>query len=312
MEEIKDFDTFYALKIAPVADELNAENKVVSQWGIGGFVCFVLAILCIIGNSTGFLEAGGIMLAIFFGCCTIASIYFYTKNDDKYIDDFKEKVIGEIIQYLQPGMIYKPGNYASSKEYKASSLYRTIYDNYDGEDYLEGNYKGVSFHCSQLETTYNVGGRNREIQVFKGLFFVAFMNSDLAAGTYIWPKGKEQLGASIADERYRLYPMPHVVRMNMGDAIFEKYFSVYSTDPSETAAILTERMMGLILQFKQQIKRDISLSFVTGRCYVTIPVNEGLLEPAGNLEDKEEIKKYFFTILLILSVINSLELAALA
>jgi len=313
MENIKDFDAFYALKILPVLDVLKAEDKQVNKWGIGGFISFALAVLCIIGNYTGFLETGGVMLAVFFGVCTVVSIYFYTKSDDDFNSDFKEKIIREIIQYLLSDVIYKPGNYTSSKEYKASSLYRHYFDYYEGDDYVEGQYKGVSFHCSQLDTSFDsLGRRNRQEQVFKGLFFVAFMNSNFAAGTYVWARGREQLGATIGDERYRLYPMPHVMHMKMNNPAFEKYFSVYGTDPSEAGSILTERMMALMLQFKAQIKRDISFSFVAGRCYVAIPIAEDLLEPATDIADKEEIKKYFFTILLILSIINSLELTELA
>ena len=68
-------------------------------------------------------------------------------------------------------------------------------------------------------------------------------------------------------------------------------------------------MMECLIQFKKQLKRNIGVSIVAGKCYVAIPINEDLLEPSGfGTDDREEIKEYFFTILLMLSIINQLQL----
>ncbi|MEI9955855.1 MAG: DUF3137 domain-containing protein [Ferruginibacter sp.] len=119
---------------------------------------------------------------------------------------------------------------------------------------------------------------------------------------------KTSFGVSIADERYRLLPFPQVYDMKMHDEIFDKYFFVCSTKPDEARKILDADMMRRLLEFRKQIKRKVVFSFVMGRCYVAIPIQEDLLEPTDSLDDKEEVKKYFFTVLLILSIINQLEL----
>jgi len=66
--------------------------------------------------------------------------------------------------------------------------------------------------------------------------------------------------------------------------------------------------MRRLLEFRKQIKRKVVISFVMGHCYVAIPIEEDLLEPSDSLDDKEAVKKYFFTVLLILSIINQLPL----
>jgi hypothetical protein len=94
--------------------------------------------------------------------------------------------------------------------------------------------------------------------------------------------------------------MPKVMKADCRNGEFEKYYSVYTTDRSEAAEIVTNEFMGNLLNFKKQIDRDISVSFVAGVCYVAIPFKENLFEPdADNLADREAIKKYFFTVLLI-------------
>jgi hypothetical protein len=99
--------------------------------------------------------------------------------------------------------------------------------------------------------------------------------------------------------------------MKMGDESFDQYFSVCSTNPAEARTILNTEMMSRLLEFRKQIKRRVVFSVVLGKCYVAIPINEDLLEPGDTVGDKEEVKKYFFTILLILSIVNQLQLTRL-
>ena len=149
------------------------------------------------------------------------------------------------------------------------------------------------------------------VTIFKGLFFVAEINKGFTAGTYIWTYGNQQTGGSLADERYRLMHMPNVYKIKVqdGGADFENNFLVYSTNPAEAGILMTTAMTERLVRFKNQINRDMAISFVAGRCYVAIVINEDLLEPSGfDTDDREEVKKYFFTVLLVLSIINQLEL----
>jgi hypothetical protein len=90
---------------------------------------------------------------------------------------------------------------------------------------------------------------------------------------------------------------------------FAKYFSVYTSYPAEAVAFLDEDMIQCMLNFRKQVNRDVQFSVVAGKIYVSIPINEDLLEPPSpDLDDKEKIKGYFFSILLVLSIINQLRL----
>ena len=311
IEQIRDFETFYTLKLQALLKDLKKQGKVARNWGISAIVSGTLAILLFIGNISGYLETPG-MIAGGFTLISIISIYLYTTKKDWYVDNFKETIIKEIISYLHPGIIYTPSKYISSKEYKASGLFRHRYDYYDGDDYLQGVYKNVPFHCSELHTQYDrtVGPMaNYETTIFKGLFFVADLNVSFWGNTYIWNRGEEQTGSSIAEKHYRYMPLPQVYKIRSDNDAFNKIYSVWSTNPLEAKNVLNNEMTERIVNFKTQVNRDISFSFVAGRFYVAVPFNEDLLEPlVSNAEDKEQIKTYFFTILLILSIINQLRL----
>ena len=106
--------------------------------------------------------------------------------------------------------------------------------------------------------------------------------------------------------------MPQVHYIEMNNSIFENHFCVYSTNPAEAKIIVDQEMMERIIKFKKQIKRDIRFSVVAGICYVAISINEELLEPSiSDPDNKEDIKGYFFSVLLIFSIINQLNLRRL-
>ena len=274
-------------------------------------VAGLLAAAFFIASITGAIDSYGWVLFLLFLVIACVSVYRYTKTEDNYIDDFKKNVIAEIVSYLNPGIVYKPEAYVSSKEYKRSCLYRKRYDYYEGDDLLQGKYKDVSFYCSELHTYYTSGVRSNYVTIFKGLFFVAGVNKSFVAGTYVWPRGEDQFARSIGEE-HRFLPMPEVIEMHMHYPEFEKYFCVCSTNPQEARSILTPAMMNLLVKFRKQLKRHICFSIVAGGCYVAIPIAEDLLEPSTDPSDKEEIKKHFFTVLLVFSIINQLELSKLS
>jgi hypothetical protein len=234
-------------------------------------------------------------------------VYFSAKYSDRYIDDFKEKIIGQIITYIYPSAVYKPMGFISKKEYKASGLYRRRFSHFDGDDYWECVYNGIAFHCSEIKTWYEDAGGTDHI--FKGLFFIGRINNSLGGGTYVWTKGHAQLPVSIADQHYRMYPIPHVQKMRIEHEKFNRHYSVYTTNIYEASLILSYSMLDHMVLIKEKLAKDIVFSFVAGKCYIAVPFDENLLEPSSKgVRDKEEIKKYFYSILLVFNIINKLEL----
>ncbi|MGB4846169.1 MAG: DUF3137 domain-containing protein [Ferruginibacter sp.] len=306
MEPVEDFEKFYSLRIQPHLDELGNEESSMYNWktftvltGMGAFISFFLFYLTV-------LPSGHILGAAMLVMCIIG-VYFSAKYADKYIDDFKEKIIGQIITFIHPQAVYKPMGFISKKEYKASGLYSRRFSHFDGDDYWQSVYNGIAFHCSEIRAVYS--GPTSSEPIFKGLFFVAKLSSNFTGGTYVWIKGSAQLPSSMADEHYRMFPLPHVQRMNTGHEAFSKQYSVYSTNVNEASLILSYHMMDHMLLIKERLQKDIVYSFVAGKCYIAVPFEENLLEPSKKgVRDKEEIRNYFYSILLVFNIIKKLEL----
>lgn len=311
METVNDFETFYSLKLLPYLEKLKQQRNEMYNWKMLGILSAVGAFLFFVSFQASMLS-DSLLLVCFFFILLVVSIYFYSKRSDQYLDNFKEKVIGQIITALNPTAVYKPMGFVSQKEYKASGLYRKKYTQFDGDDYWEGIYKNVAFHCSEIETNYE-DSTGKVQHIFKGLFFSARLRSNFRGGTYVWGRGEEQLPVSVTDDHHRMFQLPDVRRFDMGNSAFHQHFSVYGLDSSEAAYIIDQPMMQHMLRLKAKLQRKIVFSFVAGRCYVAVPIHENLLEPdPRDITNKETIKTYFFTILLVFSIINELELNRLA
>ncbi len=242
------------------------------------------------------------------------TVYKYSAKKNELRDTFKISIINEIISYLNPGAVYSPSKKMSSNDYKVSGLFNHIYNYFHGEDHVTGVYKGVRFYASELKTSYNAQGRNgRSVDIFEGLFFAAPLSGVFTKATYVWPSNDNQLSISLADEYFERYmSLPKVYYVKSNHIAFSKKFVAYTTSPSEARSILDNEMMERMVRFKTQIKRDVRFSFVDGICYVAIAIDEDLLEPSvSDPGNKENIKEYFFSVLLILSIINQLNLSRL-
>ena len=300
--QIENFERFYSEKLKPLLNNLEPENNDTSKWSVAAIAALLLCIACFIISESG--------AAIFFIILLIISIYKYFKKRDDYVNDFKETIIKEIIDYLNPGAIYKPLKMMSPVDYEKSGLYPRMYESYDGEDWVNGTYKNVTYYCSELETSRTTNAPRNSIQrIFKGLFFAAPVSYGYNT-TYVWPANDVQLPVTIADYHFkRFFSLPEIDPVDMNNPEFENYFAVYSNDYATARTIINDSMMERMVRFKNQIGRDVRFSFVDGICYVAIAIKEDLLEPSvSDPMNEENIKEYFFSILLILSIINQLDL----
>lgn len=303
---LSDFEKFFEEELKPYLQSLGLNRSAFLNWKYFTIASALLAIIFLLLYQFIKMKSG-LVIGLLLLAITLVGIYFTTRKNDKYIDGFKDNIISRIIHYISPEAIYKPSKYLSKKEYIQSGLYRRRFTQYEGDDYWKSSYRGVNFHCSELLVRYEDSTVANTI--FKGLFIEAGINNYYAGCTYVWTKGAPQLPASIADENYRMYPLPPVRKYSATIETFNHSFSVYSSNFLETEKILSFEMQEKMLLLKEKTGRNIVFSFVEGKFFAAIPMDEDLLEPTGNgLKDKETYKKHFFTFLLVFNIVRELEL----
>ena len=108
MTALEEFENFYTTELLPVMDKLKAECASADNWGyIALFSFFLFAALGIASLTQNGLHATGI-ISIAAGVLGIVSVYFYSKRNDTFSDDYKELIVKKIIDHVLPGTSYKP------------------------------------------------------------------------------------------------------------------------------------------------------------------------------------------------------------
>lgn len=300
------FEEFYTTKIAPYKNEYARKSRGANNKGWVASIGTIATILAFILFFR--MEEPELIMFVPFVllCVTIYFWYDYQVSENRFNNFFKEKVVGEILQFLLPGATLDPSSAMPEKYYKQSSLYRRIYHSYLGNDLVKAIYKGLQFQASEIKVERGTSRRRQET-IFEGVFMKVAL-AQIKGGTYIWPKRYVQLPRSLADEHYRMMPLHEVYRVETGSREFNEMFTVYSSFPQEANSILTaERMQGM-LNIRHQLKKPVRFSFVPGSFYASIANKEELLEAVDSLEDKDYIKNYFYSILAYPAIINQLRL----
>jgi len=301
MEEIKDFENFYSIIFKPTLSDLKFQNSDAFGWRIAGLIFLMFAIMCFFLSQI----TVGISLLIF----VLISIYKYKKKKTIFIKSFKETVTGEAIKYLEPGLIYKPDEYISPVDYEKSSLFRKIYDNYNGSGLISGYANNVHFFCSELETSYENPSKGKAITIFKGLFFAIPLKIYFPGAIYIWPKGDEQLTKKSIDDYYSLFPLNEVYFINLNDIVFENTFSVYSSNPENAASFINQEYRERLINLQAAAGKEIRFSILSGICYLSISRDDALVKPSFSNNDNIELaKEIYSSVQFILNAINQLNL----
>lgn len=306
MTPLESFEEFYKKDFLPAIPQLKKAANTADSMAFAGAGFILVAIFLFIVSPGIFSGYSGIIILLALVAAIIA-FYKYAKRRDAFDYRYKDLVVKKIIDKIIPGSVYKPDGYLSHKDYKASGLFRYYYDDYTGDDFISGVYNNVPFRCSGLETRYE----NNAI-IFRGFFYVFNISSMIRGGTYVWCSDFEQLPVSMMDD-YRMMPLPHVHRVPVNGKVFNDYFSVCSTLPSEAGWLLSTERLSQMIRLREAIQSPVVFSFVAGHCYVAAGSSEDLLEPGDfNPEEKEQLMKSYLVIYLIPEIINSLALHQLA
>ena len=85
---------------------------------------------------------------------------------------------------------------------------------------------------------------------------------------------------------------------------------MYSQDQIEARYLLTPALMEKILEFKNKSAKNIQISFVNSRLFVTLPYIRDLFEPKifGKIIGFENIQEYYEDLNLAVSLVEELNL----
>jgi len=243
---------------------------------------------------------------------------FYKINPlwKKYRAEFKEQVIKEIIKFINSSLSYSPTEKISQGEFVKCGIFKTQIDRYRGDDLVRGTIGSTQMEFSEIHaeyktTTVDSKGRRRTQwhTIFKGLLFSADFNKDFNVKTYVLTDTAEKMFGFLGTKLQKMNKSRGEL-IKLEDPEFESEFAVYSEDQVESRYILSPSLMDRILSFKKQTNKNIQLSFVDSRLYVTVPYSKALFEPKlfGEMIDFEDIQEYHSDLNLVIGIAENLNL----
>jgi hypothetical protein len=310
MKTLEDLSHFYNTGLIKSLSGLEAGRKSLSQKLLLAF--FILGAIAVVAAILK------LVIVIILMPFTAVGVYIYIHNKygREFVSQFKERIIREIIAFLDPNLIYESKSYIPSPIFRLSNIFKTSPDRYTGDDYVSGMIGATKVEFSEIHAEYKTESRDSKGHkkthwhtIFRGIFFIADFNKSFIAKTVVLPDKAEKLFGRFG-QTLQSWTGIWGQLVKMDDPDFEKEFVVYSGDQVEARYLLSTSIMKRILDFKNKAKKTIYISFSGQNIYVAIPYGKNLFEPKifKTLLDFEPVKEYFEELSLVLNVVEDLNL----
>lgn len=265
-----------------------------------------------LGNEFGMGFIGRYAGAIGFLIAIAIPNIFLPSITSGFASKYKQILVPELTNYLGFNCTYDVNARIGQEDFKQCGIYRPErISRYKGYDLIEGSIGKTSFKFSQLEviekktTQTSKGRRTENVEVFKGLFYMSDFNKKLEGHTLILPDlARELFGENIGESLNKLGTLTYqgVKLEKLENREFEKFFTVYSSDPIEARYILSPKLTERIVELRKELDMDYSLSFKEDKMYLTLETPKDVYGPnlfssVNNRERAEEINDFLARIL---------------
>jgi len=283
---------------------------------LGSFISFFLFIDDNRVNKLFFVVA-------FFSFFTSIYFIFTTKHSmDNYRKDYKHNIINRIISYISENLDYYPHDHVPPVYFTMSGLLTKTPDRCQGEDLVKGKIEKTEIMLSEIKAQFKheryhrhslfMKGRKYKSYTtgFNGLFFVADFNKSFRENLVVLPDIAEKFFGNIVGTGIQKFNFTRKNLIKLENIKFEKYFVVYGSDQIESRYILTPDVMENIVSLREELDKDISLSFIANKMFVAIPYRKNLFEPSyfKSVVEKKDIMLYFDILNTMIGIVERFEL----
>jgi len=288
-------DADLATALAPDLQRLEDERcavlartgSVFRKLGIGGAIGLgAAALLAAIGEGRTPPAAYPGVIAI--ALVVAAAIHFGIKRSRlaAFAGQYKQRVIGRIVQELYPNVHYRPHQGVSQATFGSSRLHPHSPDRYHAEDGFRGRIGATDVHLSEVkaqyrQTTTDSKGRTqtRYVTYFRGVFLVADFHKEFTSTVRVLPDRAERLLGRFGRALQGFHPFSAEKLVYLEDPEFEKQFVVYGSDDVEARYLLSTSMARRILDLKKAWGGEVRVSLLGSNIHVAISHKQDMFEP---------------------------------
>ncbi|MBL7214533.1 MAG: DUF3137 domain-containing protein [Phycisphaerae bacterium] len=307
LDELRDF---YSTSLSADLRQLEAKRRqVMNNSLIAGGVVFVLGLI-----GGGVIMSQGappvVLVFVLIGCIVVGAIAFGVIGRG-YKAQFKQKIVGKLVRFMDPGLSYQPEGGIEKPVFKASGLFKHKIDRYKAEDLVVGRAGKTDLRFSEVHAEYKTGsGKDTTWHtIFRGLFSIADFNKHFRSQTVVLPDTAEKLFGGFG-KMLQGWNIARADLIQLEDPEFEREFVVYGSDQIEARYILSPALMQRILDFQQKTGTKIYLSFTGSNVYVALPMTKNCFEPKyfDSVTDFAPIAEYYHDLCLVIGIVEDLNL----
>ncbi len=271
------FDTELVKHLEPLKKQKNTILLIFLGVLVFNLLLEGLCIALFMNNEDAMFIGSGVVFLIF----VLMAVFLSARRRSEYRDNYKNNIVREVIKLIDPALKYAPYGYIGADKYNASEIITARYNDYGGDDLIEGKTGNIPFSMSEIHVTKETRdskGRKRTVTVFHGLFYVAGFNKRLKHKTLVLPDKAEGIfGSLIGKKLQSTFGRHQLVKLENPE--FERLFVVYGTDQNEARYILTPKIMENMVKLKKAIKHPVKFSFKDDSMYILIKIKKPLFEP---------------------------------
>jgi hypothetical protein len=208
-------------------------------------------------------------------------LFFVFKSTFKnYKKKYKEKIVPLIFDHIFDRYDYLPDSHLSEEDYRSTMLFQGDYNNFSGDDFLEGHFLGTPTKMSELIVKHvNSNGKNKnERIVFKGLIIILNVHTSYHSETILAPDIAENLLGSFGKFFQNTDKSNHeVVRLESIE--FEENFVVKSNNQIDARKILTPHVQEQIMHTLKRSKLKFGISITSSQFSIALPFSTNQFEP---------------------------------
>lgn len=198
-----------------------------------------------------------------------------------YKKKYKNNILDILFKEMLEDFIFYPNLYLNEVEYKNSLLFQGNYNEFKGEDLIEGKINGISFKMSELIIKYVTrDSKNKSEQiVFRGIMIVSPGSQKFLSETVVEPDILEKSFGSVIGRFLQNHKPKSLPLVLVEGPEFEREFKVTGNDQVEARRVITPRMQEHLLELKQKSNMRFGMSLANDQITVALPTSKNYFEP---------------------------------
>jgi hypothetical protein len=320
MKTFEEFKQHFEANVKPAMEELESKRQAMhrKRLELGG----IAAIAIILNGILTFFDALHPYTFIFTSFIAPVAAFLAFKYhffDATISQQYKDKVVKEMISFIDPLLQYEPEKFIEYNEFFESELFPLKPDIYLGDDKISGTIDGVPLSISEVfcqftpctpKQWWHIG--KEQVTIFHGIFLIAEYSKKFEGKIFIFPdKLQRKMGyTGMLVQKNNLIRGKYIKPRNEK---FRDLFSVYAENEYEGEKLLTDVLMEKLLELRRITKSTIYCTLKENKIFVGIDLRREVFEvnTTKSLLQPHFLENFYNEVLSVFTIVDILKLEEL-